>query len=217
MACQAALALRMTAGSGQPRRGPPILLATKEEQPIALPPPVRPDADRQRVEFPRRGLPEPPEDSEAEEREIEGEYYGRLLTARRLPRALRAGARRAAREWRAATLKALRMKRMLCARPTLAAWKAQISTSAAVATTMRDGFIPIPLCWMGRRGRKDLRKLKKFAMISSMLSRLHTNLFPRSADRRRPGARTLPRNEIPGAAGSLGAPPPEHLARHAKA
>ena len=104
----------------------PYPLATKEEQPIALPPPVPPEANPAADEFPRRGLPEPPEDSEAEEREIEGEYYGRLLAARRLPRALRAGARRAAREWRAAALKALRMKRMLARQAHSAAWKAQI-------------------------------------------------------------------------------------------
>jgi hypothetical protein len=101
-------------------------LANKEEQPIALPPHVRPGASPGGDEFPRRGLPEPPpEESEAEEREIEREYYGRLLAVRRLPRALRAGARRAASEWRAAALKALRMKRMLERQAHSAAWKGQ--------------------------------------------------------------------------------------------
>jgi hypothetical protein len=66
------------------------------------------------------------EEGEAEERAIEREYEGMLLAARRLPRVLRGAARRAAREWRAATLKALRMKRMLERQAHSAAWKAQI-------------------------------------------------------------------------------------------
>jgi hypothetical protein len=78
------------------------------------------------MSFPRRALPEPPEDSEAEEHAIEREYYGRLLAIRRLPRALRAGARRAAKDWRAAALKALRMKRMLERQAHSAVWKLHI-------------------------------------------------------------------------------------------
>jgi hypothetical protein len=100
--------------------------APKNEQPIELPTPVRPPCGTTGEEFPRRGVPEPLEEGEAEERAIEREYEGMLLAARRLPRILRAGGRRVAREWRAAALKALRIKRMLERQAHSAAWKAQI-------------------------------------------------------------------------------------------
>jgi hypothetical protein len=101
-------------------------LASKVEQPIVVPPSVGPDVSPVADEVPARGLPAPLEEGEAEEREIEREYYGRLLAIRQLPRALRASARRAAREWRAAALKAVRMRRKLKRQAQYAARKSQL-------------------------------------------------------------------------------------------
>ena len=50
------------------------------------------------------------EEDETTEAEIEREYQGRLAAIWRLPKSQRAGARRAAREWRHMMLKALREK-----------------------------------------------------------------------------------------------------------
>jgi hypothetical protein len=56
-------------------------------------------------------MPEPIEDSEGEEREIEEVFRRKIAGLRRLPRRDRAAALRAAREWRAFALRALREKR----------------------------------------------------------------------------------------------------------
>src|SRR5579862_1134409 len=69
--------------------------------------PTRPTIDASEDRDGSRAPPLVPlqEDGSAEA-EIEREFQGRLMGSRRLPRSQRAGACRAAREWRAATLKA---------------------------------------------------------------------------------------------------------------
>jgi hypothetical protein len=66
-------------------------------------------------ELTRHGSPvhgfEPLEEDEAAEAEIEAMFKRRLMGLRRLPRYQRAGALRAAREWRQLALKALRERR----------------------------------------------------------------------------------------------------------
>jgi hypothetical protein len=63
------------------------------------------------------------EEDETADAEIEAQFKARLMGLRRLPRYQRAGALRAAKEWRMLALKALREKRATDRRARYALWR----------------------------------------------------------------------------------------------
>ena len=101
-------------GAGPATVRPPSIQAAKTEEARVSNRPLLLDftsAGREIIDI--GGFVEPIEEGEGAELEIEAEFRRKLHGSRFLPRKARAGARRAAREWRRAALSALREKRLL--------------------------------------------------------------------------------------------------------